>query len=136
VSVGDGAHSWHRRKDLRVVSLLPLFTGGCDRLATAVATTVTPEASQLEDEMVVCRAADMGFRLLQYETDNGQLVWEWRRGNEPRPQFVTRRVAIHWMIEFLDGVTEPVLQRVFEYWRNVDEDLGQQVEKEVRTNQP
>src|ERR1700758_1317663 len=24
----------------------------------------------------------------------------------------------------LDGVTEPVLQRAFEYWRNVDEDLG------------
>ena len=31
----------------------------------------------------------------------------------------------------LDGVTEPVLQRAFEYWRNVDEDLGLQVEKGV-----
>ncbi|HEY3671247.1 MAG TPA: hypothetical protein VGN51_09950 [Acidimicrobiia bacterium] len=61
----------------------------------------TYETSPLADEQVVSRAADLGFRLLQYETDNGQLAWEWQRGNEPRPQFVTRRVAIHWMAEFL-----------------------------------
>jgi catalase len=35
----------------------------------------------------------------------------------------------------LDGVTEPVLQRAFEYWRNVDNDLGRRVEKEVRAGQ-
>jgi hypothetical protein len=62
---------------------------------------VKPEASLVEDETVVFHAADLGFQLVQYETDNGQLAWEWRRGNEPRPQFVTRRVAIHWMAEFL-----------------------------------
>jgi hypothetical protein len=54
-----------------------------------------------EDQTVLARAADAGFQLVQCETDTGQLVWEWRRGNEPRPQFVTRRVAIHWMAEFL-----------------------------------
>jgi catalase len=32
----------------------------------------------------------------------------------------------------LDGVSEPVLVRVFEYWRNVDKDLGDAVEAEVR----
>src|ERR1700732_368878 len=32
----------------------------------------------------------------------------------------------------LDGVTEPVLQRAFDYWRNVDKDLGDRVEKAVR----
>ena len=32
----------------------------------------------------------------------------------------------------LNGVTEPVLQRAFEYWRNVDKDLGKRVEKGVR----
>jgi catalase len=32
----------------------------------------------------------------------------------------------------LDGVTEPVLQRAFEYWSNVDKELGQRVEKGVR----
>ena len=35
----------------------------------------------------------------------------------------------------LDGVTEPVLERAFEYWRNVDKDLGQRVEDGVRAAQ-
>jgi catalase len=30
------------------------------------------------------------------------------------------------------GVKEPVLSRVFEYWRNVDPDLGKKVEEGVR----
>jgi len=30
------------------------------------------------------------------------------------------------------GVTEPVLQRAFQYWRNVDKDLGDRVEAGVR----
>jgi catalase len=36
----------------------------------------------------------------------------------------------------LEGVTEPVLARAFEYWRNVDKDLGDQVEAAVRAGQP
>jgi len=35
----------------------------------------------------------------------------------------------------LNGVTEPVLVRAFDYWRNVDKDLGERVEKGVRTAQ-
>jgi catalase len=35
----------------------------------------------------------------------------------------------------LHGVTEPVLQRAFQYWRNVDRDLGEKVEKGVRAGQ-
>jgi catalase len=35
----------------------------------------------------------------------------------------------------LNGVTEPVLRRAFDYWHNVDEDLGDQVEKGVRAGQ-
>jgi catalase len=35
----------------------------------------------------------------------------------------------------LDGVTEPVLQRAFEYWTNVDKDLGSSVEDGVRAGQ-
>ncbi|GEE00520.1 catalase [Gordonia spumicola] len=31
-----------------------------------------------------------------------------------------------------DGVSEPVLQRAFEYWRNVDPDLGTSIEQRVR----
>jgi catalase len=36
----------------------------------------------------------------------------------------------------LDGVTEPVLQRAFEYWLAVDEDLGQRIEKGVSAVMP
>ncbi|MDT7706177.1 MAG: catalase [Pseudonocardiales bacterium] len=32
----------------------------------------------------------------------------------------------------LDAVTEPVLQRAFEYWRNVDKTVGEQIESQVR----
>ena len=35
----------------------------------------------------------------------------------------------------LNGVTEPVLQRAFEYWRNVDKDLGDRIEQDVRAKQ-
>ena len=33
----------------------------------------------------------------------------------------------------LKGVSEPVLTRAFEYWRNVDKDLGDEVEQGVRS---
>ena len=35
----------------------------------------------------------------------------------------------------LKGVTEPVLQRAFQYWRNVDPELGERVETAVRKGQ-
>ena len=35
----------------------------------------------------------------------------------------------------LDGVTEPVLQRAFEYWKKIDPDVGQRIEKSVREGQ-
>jgi catalase len=35
----------------------------------------------------------------------------------------------------LDGVTEPVLVRAFEYWRSVDKHLGDRVEHAVRAQQ-
>ncbi len=65
--------------------------------------TVTTKTlvSMLEDHAVVAHAADEGFRLVQSETPSGAIVWEWRRGTEPRPQFCTRWVAVHWMQEFL-----------------------------------
>jgi catalase len=35
----------------------------------------------------------------------------------------------------LNGVTEPVLERAFQYWKNVDQTLGERVEKGVRDGQ-
>ena len=50
---------------------------------------------------LVERAAAEGFQLVQYETPHGQLVWEWRCGDDPRPQFVSRRVALNFMEDWL-----------------------------------
>jgi catalase len=32
-----------------------------------------------------------------------------------------------------DGVSEPVLERAFEYWRNIDQEIGERIEKGVRS---
>jgi hypothetical protein len=60
-------------------------------------------ASDHRDEAVLAPARELGFELTSYESSAGQLIFEWRRGEEPRPQFVTRRVALRWMREFLAG---------------------------------
>jgi hypothetical protein len=63
---------------------------------------MNPPVPEHEPDFVLFQAARAGFQLVQYENDTGQLIWEWRHGDEPRPQFVTRRVAIHWMTELLE----------------------------------
>ena len=45
------------------------------------------------------------------------------------------RLASNITGHLLNGVTEPVLQRAFQYWKNVDKDLGDKVEKGVRDGQ-
>jgi Catalase len=35
----------------------------------------------------------------------------------------------------LNGVTEPILVRAFQYWKNVDADLGKAIEEGVRSQQ-
>ncbi|MET8425075.1 catalase [Nocardia sp. NPDC004860] len=45
------------------------------------------------------------------------------------------RLAGNIVGHLLHGVTEPVLQRAFEYWRNVDKKLGDRIEQGVRTQQ-
>jgi hypothetical protein len=69
-----------------------------------MATTIDPLFDD-QDEGIAVRAAD--FRLTQYETEHGQLVWEWRHATEPCPQFVSRRVALQWMHEWLANAKEP-----------------------------
>lgn len=55
------------------------------------------------DDDLLAHARELGFELATYESSAGQLVYEWRRGDEPRPQFVTRRVALLWMEELITG---------------------------------
>ena len=66
-----------------------------------MAATIDPMLGELQDEVIIARAAEQGYRLSCYETEHGQLVWEWRRATEPRPQFLSRRVALHWMRDSL-----------------------------------
>ena len=54
------------------------------------------------ETQLVSRAREAGFSLVQYETDTGQLVFEWRRGNERGPQFLTRHLAWLWLVERLE----------------------------------
>jgi catalase len=42
------------------------------------------------------------------------------------------RLANNVIGHVLDGVREPVLSRVFQYWTNVDPDLGKRIEEGVR----
>jgi catalase len=46
-----------------------------------------------------------------------------------------RQRLVHNIVHHVsDGVKEPVLSRVFEYWRNVDPEVGKKVEDGVRAN--
>ena len=52
----------------------------------------------------------------------------WREMTEEYKTELVGNIAGH----LLNGVTEPVLVRAFEYWRNVDKQLGDRVEQGVR----
>jgi catalase len=52
----------------------------------------------------------------------------WVRVNDAEQDRLVANIVGH----LLDGVTEPVLERAFGYFRNVDKDLGDRVEKGVR----
>ena len=54
---------------------------------------------------LIQRAALLGFTLANFESETGQLVWEWRQGDGPRPQFATERVARQWMAEWIERTT-------------------------------
>jgi catalase len=45
------------------------------------------------------------------------------------------RLANNIVGHLLDGVSEPVLLRAFEYWHNVDKNLGDRIEAGVRAGQ-
>ena len=32
------------------------------------------------------------------------------------------------------SVSEPVLERVFEYWKNIDQEVGERIEKSLKKN--
>jgi hypothetical protein len=75
-----------------------------------------PKPETAAPDPLLERAAGLGFELVCYRTATEQTIWEWRQGDGPRPQFVTERVARHWMSEWLArqpdlGRPEPLDQR-------------------------
>jgi hypothetical protein len=75
--------------------------GGGGTEADVTTTHETP--GDLRDgDPLLARATTLGFRLTSYETDNGQIVWEWHHDDGgPCPQFITERVARYWMTEWI-----------------------------------
>lgn len=45
------------------------------------------------------------------------------------------RLVHNVVLHVCDGVKEPVLSRVFEYWRIIDPDIGKRIEESVRAKQ-
>jgi hypothetical protein len=54
-----------------------------------------------DEDSIIERATAAGFQLVEYERTDGQLLYEWCRGDDPRPQFVSRRVALNYMADRL-----------------------------------
>jgi hypothetical protein len=55
-------------------------------------------AQTIDETDLIARAASRDFSFVQRETDTGQLVWAWRKGEDTRyPRFLTRREAFAWM---------------------------------------
>jgi catalase len=54
-------------------------------------------------------------------------------GERGSPDTQRDRLVDNVIGHLLDGVTEPVLHRVFDYFRNVDVNLGDRIEKGVRS---
>lgn len=55
----------------------------------------------VHDDPLLERAAHAGFELVTRVTDTGQVIWEWRNGLAPRPQFLSERIAVYWMYGWL-----------------------------------
>jgi catalase len=72
------------------------------------------------------------IRSQKRRADSGQAGTPVREVLDDAPRVrLGSNIAAH----LLNGVTEPVLKRAFQYWRNIDTDLGDTVEVAVRDQQ-
>jgi catalase len=87
-----------------------------------------PEDSSWETRGDMVRAA---YTLRQDDDDFGQantLV------NEVMDDATRDRLVANVAGHLSDGVSAPVLERAFEYWRNIDPEIGERIAKEVKAN--
>jgi catalase len=121
-------HSYSKDGAMRMVNAAdPVYAPNSKGGPRADAAEYPPVGWQADGEMV--RAA---YTLRADDDDWGQAGTLVREvlDDAGRDRLVSN-VAGH----LLDGVTEPVRQRAFGYWRNVDKDLGDRVEAAVRAGQ-
>lgn len=55
--------------------------------------------------------------------------------NEVMDEAARERLVNNVTGHLCDGVSEPVLERAFEYWKNIDQAIGERIEKSVREKQ-
>ncbi len=68
---------------------------------------LTHSTGSVGTDPLVERAAVVGFRLVTNTTSTGQVVWQWRRGDEAGPEFLTERLARTWIAAFLGADPGP-----------------------------
>jgi len=124
----------HEAKPAASLEVLPVRVGaeGAEPLLaravptpTRPATTMAPVGPRAVTWCTPLRPARRGRRLGQAGTLVRQVMDDAARGR------LIGNVTGH----LLNGVTEPVLVRAFQYWTNVDVDLGRTIEESVRTQQ-
>jgi catalase len=121
-------HAYSKDGVMRVVNVSdPVYAPNSKGGPQADSEQYKPASWYSDGEMV--RAA---YTLREQDDDWGQpgtLVRE-VLDDAARDRLVTNIVG-----HLLNGVTEPVLERAFQYWRNVDKNLGDRVEAGVRAKQ-
>ena len=85
--------------------VFPQVVAGTDATVDPALRCVTDEQIDEHRDNLLDVAARLGFVLVNYPTPHGQMIWEWRNGDGPRPQFVTERVARDWMAEWIERTT-------------------------------
>jgi len=121
-------HSYSKDGAMRVVNVAdPVYAPNSKGGPSAEPAHLSPVGWHADGDMV--RAA---YTLHEQDDDWGQAGTMVR---EVLDDAARGRLVGNVVGHLLDGVSEPVLQRAFQYWRNVDKSLGDRIEAGVRTGQ-
>jgi catalase len=91
-----------------------------------------PDAERYPEDATWAASGDMvraAYTLRKDDDDYGQaraLIWSVM--NEAARERLVSNVAGH----LANGVSAPVLARAFQYWRNIDQDVGDRIENAVK----
>jgi catalase len=118
-------HSYSKDGAMRVVNVSdPVYAPNSKGGPQADTEHYQPVGWHADGDMV--RSA---YRLHEQDDDWGQAGTMVR---EVLDDAARERLVSNIVGHLLNGVSEPVLQRAFQYWRNVDKNLGDKIEAGVR----